>query len=116
MSLFVLVGVLITAGSLLYVFYPLLESGPFTVDASNFASPMKRLIQRQQTTLRNMKDLEFEFRMGKLSEEDYRKLEQDYSRQIDRIQGEIESLKPGVLGKTGTPQIVSVVKNKKKKG
>jgi hypothetical protein len=116
MSLFVLWGVLITAGSLLYIFFPLLERGPFTLEAGSSVSPVQRLIQRQQTTLRNLKDLEFEFRMGKLAEDDYRKLEAEYSGEISRIQGEIDSLNPEALDKAGAPQIVSVVKKKQKTG
>jgi hypothetical protein len=111
MTLFLLLGVAITAGSLLYIFFPLLRTGGFLVDFDSNPSLVKQLLHKKKTIYENMKDLEFEYKMGKLAEEDYQKLREDYSREAFEVINQIESLQPEKLEKAGQSRIVSVIKN-----
>ena len=57
---------------------------------------------------------DFEFKMGKLSDEDYQELRKDYEQEAYAVMREIEQIKPEVLQKTGEPQVVAVLKSEKK--
>jgi hypothetical protein len=52
--------------------------------------------------------------MGKLSDEDYQGLRNDYEQEAYAVMREIEQIKPEVLQKTGEPQVVAVLKSEKK--
>ena len=69
---------------------------------------------KKETIYENMKDLEFEYKMGKLAEEDYQRLRDDYSREAFEIISKIESVQPEILAKAGKPQVVAVLKSGKK--
>ncbi|MEW5975917.1 MAG: hypothetical protein AB1898_08950 [Acidobacteriota bacterium] len=106
-----------TAGTALltfFVFRPLFVGAGslFSVDESG-PSSLKRLLRKKETVYENMKDLEFEFKMGKLSEEDYQRLREEYSREAFDILARIDQIKPEVLSKTGQPQVVATLKDKK---
>lgn len=50
---------------------------------------LESLLQKKEALYENMKDLEFEWKMGKLSEEDFHKLREEYKHEaallLDRI-------------------------------
>ncbi len=75
---------------------------------------MKRLLRKKETVYENIKDLDFEYKMGKLSDEDYQGLRSGYEQQAFALMREIEQIKPEVLQKTGEPQVVAVLKSDKK--
>ncbi len=109
MTFFVLAGVLVTAGSLLYIFYPLLSGAHWNLGWES-ASPVKLLLQRKQTIYENIKDLDFEYKMGKLAEEDYLKLREDFSRDAAEVLRQMDALQPQPLDKAGEKRVVSVIK------
>jgi hypothetical protein len=108
MSLFILLGILITAGSLLYIFYPLILTSNFTMSWES-ASPLKLLLHQKQTIYENIKDLEFEYQMGKLSEEDFQKLREDFTREAVNVMQQIDELQPQTLERPGEKKIISVL-------
>ncbi len=111
----VVICALLTAGGLFYVFSPLIGAGrPFFFDLDSSSSSLKVLLRKKETIYDNIKDLEFEFKMGKLAQEDYQRLRDDYSREAFEIITRIESLQPETLGQTGKPQVVAVLKSGKK--
>jgi len=52
--------------------------------------------------------------MGKLSEEDYQRLRDDYSSEAYEVISRIEAITPETLEKPGKPQVVAVLKSGKK--
>ena len=57
-------------------------------------SPFQHLDERKTAIYENLRDLQFEFRLGKLSDSDYQKTKVDLQRELARVLGEIDSLKP----------------------
>ena len=115
MTSVVLVCALITAVALFFILRPLLagSGSPFYFDLEGSPGSLKRLLRKKQTVYENMKDLEFEYKMGKLSEEDYQRLRDDYSREVYEVISRIEAIKPETLEKPGKPQVVTVLKSGK---
>ncbi len=74
---------------------------------------LKRLLRRKETIYENIKDLDFEYKMGKLSDEDYQRLHQDYLREAYGVVSQIESIQPEPLNQAGKPQVVAVLKSGK---
>jgi hypothetical protein len=112
----IIVCALLTAGTLFFIFRPLMVgSTPFFGDLEGGSqTSLKRLLRKKETVYENIKDLDFEYKMGKLSDEDYQGLRSDYEQQAFTLMREIEQIKPEVLQKTGEPQVVAVLKSDKK--
>ena len=111
----IIVCALLAAGTLFFIFRPLLVGGtPFFGDLEGAQTPLKRLLRKKETVYENIKDLDFEYKMGKLADEDYQGLRSDYEQQAFGLMCEIEQIKPEVLQKTGEPQVVAVLKSEKK--
>lgn len=111
----VLTCILISLATAFYVFRPLLSTGdsPFLVDVDGQSTGLKRLLRRKETIYENIKDLDFEYKMGKLSDEDYQRLHQDYLREAYGVVSQIESIRPEPLNQAGKPQVVAVLKSGK---
>lgn len=107
---------LVTLATLLLVFRPLLAAGRDTLLGSLEGSPsaLKRLLRKKERVYENIKDLEFEYKMGKLSEDDYQRIRGEFSSEAYQIMREIESLEIEKLQKPGESKIVAVLKSGKK--
>ncbi len=114
----VLTCTLISLAVAFYVFRPLVSTAgsPFLVDIDSRATGLKRLLRRKETIYENIKDLDFEYKMGKLSDEDYQRLHQDYLREAYEVVSQIESIQPEPLDRTDRPQVVAVLKSGKRPG
>jgi hypothetical protein len=112
----VIVCALLTAATLLFIFRPLLigSGSPSLVDLQGSPSSLKRLLRKKETIYENIKDLDFEYKMGKLSNDDYQRLRDDYTREAYAVVREIEKIQPEILQRTGQPQVVAVLKDEKK--
>ena len=111
----IIVCALLTAGTLFFIFRPLLAgSTPFFGDLEGSQTSLKRLLRKKETVYENIKDLDFEYKMGKLSDEDYQGLRNGYEQEAFVLMREIEQIKPEVLQKTGEPQVVAVLNSEKK--
>ncbi|MDE2756017.1 MAG: hypothetical protein OXU26_14170 [Acidobacteriota bacterium] len=110
--------ILISLAAAIYVFRPLLSTAgsPFLVDIDSRSTGLKRLLRRKETIYENIKDLDFEYKMGKLSDEDYQRLHQDYLAEAYGVVSQIEAIQPGPLDRTGSPQVVAVLKSGKRPG
>jgi hypothetical protein len=53
-------------------------------------SPTKHLEDRKAAIYENLRDLQFEYRVGKLSDQDYQQTKQDLQRELARVLAEIE--------------------------
>ena len=115
MTSLIIVCALLTAATLFFIFRPLMVgSTPFFGDLEGSQTSLKRLLRKKETVYENIKDLDFEYKMGKLSDEDYQGLRKDYEQEAYAVMREIEQIKPEVLQKTGEPQVVAVLKSDKK--
>jgi len=55
-------------------------------------SPTKHLDARKATIYENLRDLQFEYLLGKLSDQDYKQTKQDLQRELAVVVGEIEKV------------------------
>ena len=62
-------------------------------------SPTAHLEQRKAQIYENLRDLQFEFRVGKLSDADYQKTKLDLQRELAKVLAEIDSMAPQVKAK-----------------
>ena len=66
-------------------------------------SPIQHLEDRKQAIYENLRDLQFEFRLGKLSDEDYAQTKQALQRELATVLAETEATL-NRLGLTSKPQ------------
>ena len=62
---------LIVLISVAFCFRPFFRDASLGVSTNTMDTPLGRMYQRKETLLQNIADLDFEFDMGKLSEEDF---------------------------------------------
>jgi len=62
-------------------------------------SPTAHLEERKAQIYENLRDLQFEFRLGKLSDEDYQKTKVDLQRELAKVLAEIDAVAPTVPAK-----------------
>lgn len=87
---FVLVLVALVIGG--FVVWPALAGPRSHWVFSEEDTPEGRLAVRKEVLMGNLADLDFEFAMGKLSEEDYRSIRESLKRQAMRVMEQIEVL------------------------
>jgi hypothetical protein len=56
-------------------------------------SPFKHLDEHKATIYENLRDLQFEYRLGKLSEEDYQQTKKDLQTELAGVMAEIDALR-----------------------
>ncbi|MDP8979079.1 MAG: hypothetical protein M3O35_00650 [Acidobacteriota bacterium] len=83
-------AVLITVGTLVFT---LLVRGRDIPEAPP-VSPVQHLEERKAQIYENLRDLQFEYRVGKLSDEDYQKTKLGLQRELAKVLAEIESTVP----------------------
>src|SRR5437762_726382 len=57
-------------------------------------SPTRHLEERKAAIYENLRDLQFEFRVGKLSDADYQKTKLDLQRELAKVLAEIDAIQP----------------------
>src|SRR5579864_344441 len=65
-------------------------------------SPTQHLEDRKAQIYENLRDLQFEYRVGKLSDEDYQQTKLGLQKELAAVLGEIEKFGPG---QTQKPQV-----------
>ncbi len=102
-------AVLVAAGTIIFT---LVVRGRDIPEAPP-VSPTAHLEERKAQIYENLRDLQFEFRVGKLSDEDYQKTKLDLQRELAKVLAEIDAVQP-VKAKAATapPAAVSVEKQK----
>jgi rRNA maturation endonuclease Nob1 len=84
---------LLTVGMILFT----LVVRPSDLPAAPPESPFKHLDERKAAIYDNLRDLQFEYRVGKLSEHDYQQTKIDLQRELAAVLAEVDRLK-GELG------------------
>src|SRR5450432_1334570 len=83
-------AVLLTAGTIVFT---LLVRGR-DIPETPAVSPTAHLEERKAQIYENLRDLQFEFRVGKLSDADYQKTKLDLQRELAKVLAEIDSIQP----------------------
>lgn len=76
----------------LYIAYPLLKEEKEAAERQRASTEKERLMEQKEDVIANLKDIEMDYRMGKLSDEDYRELKLDFERRAVEAFQEIERL------------------------
>jgi NADH pyrophosphatase NudC (nudix superfamily) len=66
-------------------------------------SPFLHLDERKAAIYENLRDLQFEYRVGKLSDEDYQNTKKDLQRELASVLAEVDSLKSSLVGQALPP-------------
>jgi hypothetical protein len=67
-------------------------------------SPTAHLEERKAQIYENLRDLQFEFRLGKLSDADYQKTKLDLQRELAKVMAEIDTVQPAAPAIPPRPQ------------
>jgi len=73
-------------------------------------SPVQHLDERKAQIYENLRDLQFEYRVGKLSDDDYQKTKQDLQRELAKVMAEIDAILPKRAKTPEAPAAPVVVK------
>jgi hypothetical protein len=71
-------------------------------------SPFRHLDERKASIYENLRDLQFEYRVGKLSEADYQHTKQDLQKVLAAVMAEVDKLKAELNGNGASPKPQSV--------
>ena len=85
----------LSAAFVLFVLWPAIAGTRRRWEFSDEDTPLGRLGARREVLVGNLADLDFEFAMGKVSEEDYRELRDSLKRQTLKIMEQMEVIAGG---------------------
>src|SRR5580700_8742357 len=88
-------AVVLVMGTLLFTLFVRSQDVPETPAVS----PTAHLEERKAQIYENLRDLQFEFRLGKLSDADYQKTKVDLQRELAKVLAEIDAIAPPVPAK-----------------
>ncbi len=91
--MFLSVAVLLTVGTLVFTLFVRTKDVPAPVPVS----PTQHLEERKAQIYDNLRDLQFEYRLGKLSDEDYQKTKVGLQAELAKVLAEMDSIKVTVL-------------------
>ena len=83
-------AVVLVMGTLLFTLFVRSQDVP----EAPAVSPTLHLEERKAQIYENLRDLQFEFRLGKLSDEDYQKTKIDLQRELAKVLAEIDAVQP----------------------
>jgi hypothetical protein len=83
-------AVVLVMGTLLFTLFVRSQDVPETPAVS----PTAHLEERKAQIYENLRDLQFEFRLGKLSDDDYQKTKIDLQRELAKVLAEIDAVEP----------------------
>jgi hypothetical protein len=81
---------LVLIGLVLYVAWPLLKDKPESAPSEE--SELEKALDQKEQALSDLKDIEMDFRMGKLSAEDYQRLRQEFEARAIQALERVDSL------------------------
>jgi hypothetical protein len=85
-------AVVLVVGTLLFTLFVRSQDVP----EAPAVSPTAHLEERKAQIYENLRDLQFEFRLGKLSDADYQKTKVDLQRELAKVLAEIDAVPPVV--------------------
>jgi hypothetical protein len=99
------VAVLLALGSIAFT---LIVRGK-DVPESPAISPTAHLEQRKAQIYENLRDLQFEYRLGKLSDSDYQKTKVDLQKELAKVLAEIDTVQQPAQAKAAAAPTAKVV-------
>src|SRR5438034_1739519 len=70
-------------------------------------SPFEHLDERKAAIYENLRDLQFEYRVGKLSDQDYQQTKQDLQKELAGVLAEIDRVKQTLTSQSTVPAAVA---------
>src|SRR5579864_9649927 len=104
------VAVLLVVGAIMFTLFVRSQDLPEAPPVS----PTAHLEQHKAQVYENLRDLNFEFRVGKLSDADYQKTKLDLQRELAKVLAEIDAVQPAGQGKQAA--VVAAPASKPKPG
>ena len=95
----IIVASLLTVGVLLFI----LSVRKRDLPEPEPVSPFEHLDQRKAAIYENLRDLQFEYRVGKLSDQDYQQTKQDLQKELAGVLAEIDKVKQTLASATTAP-------------
>src|SRR6266403_1185140 len=92
----IFVASLLTIGVLVYI----LSVRARDLPQPEPVSPFEHLDERKAAIYENLRDLQFEYRVGKLSDQDYQQTKQDLQKELAGVLAEIDRLKQTLASQT----------------
>ncbi len=92
----ILLALLLSLGALAWVVWPLLDRAPAPVLVAD--DRLAELIGRKDAVVSAIRDLEFDFKLGKLDAEDYKRYDERLRRQAVALLQQIEQVAPASTG------------------
>jgi hypothetical protein len=68
-------------------------------------SPFEHLDERKAAIYENLRDLQFEYRLGKLSDQDYQDTKKDLQRELAGVLAEVDRIKAQIAGNGSMPAV-----------
>jgi hypothetical protein len=68
---------------------------PGDLHASEPVSPFAHLDERKASIYENLRDLQFEYRLGKMSDDDYQRAKVDLQKELARVMAEVDRVAGG---------------------
>jgi hypothetical protein len=97
--MFLVAAVLLAVGALLFTLLIRAQDVP----EPEAPSPTAHLEQRKAQIYENLRDLQFEYRVGKLSDEDYQKTKLGLQTELAGVLSEIDHMQPAAAVQVPTP-------------
>lgn len=94
----IVLAALLTVGVILFI----LAVRPKDLPEPEPVSPFEHLDERKAAIYEGLRDLQFEYRLGKLSDQDYQQTKLDLQKQLASVLAEIDRVK-AELGQKGAP-------------
>ena len=83
------IACILTAGVLLYI----LGVRPKDLPVPQPVSPFQHLDERKAAIYENLRDLQFEYRVGKLSDADYQQTKKDLQKELAQVLAEVDRVR-----------------------
>src|ERR1700691_5380864 len=83
------IAALIAVGAIVFVLTVRAEDLPVPEPVS----PFQHLDERKAAIYENLRDLQFEYRLGKLSDDDYQSTKKDLQKELARVLAEVDKVK-----------------------
>src|SRR6476646_10057188 len=83
------IACILTAGVMLYI----LGVRPKDIPEPQPVSPFQHLDERKAVIYENLRDLQFEYRVGKLSDSDYQQTKRDLQKELAQVLAEVDRVR-----------------------
>jgi hypothetical protein len=96
-----LIAPILFISAVLYIAYPLLQEEKKESAPEDEGTDQEKALRERENIIDSLKDIEMDFRMGKLSTQDYQSLKLDFEQQAVEIFQRVQSLQAesGKIGK-----------------